>query len=102
MEGRTRCGCESSRCDHDGRCPREVDPRIRMAYVGDTCTQCAANMAATGGGEYLTLREPEAEFVGNTDFLGRDLGRVSKEARRRVHEDDHVGPGVEADGYEAV
>lgn len=52
------CMCESSLCDHEGACPRPVDPRIEMQYVVHTCTQCAANMGATGGGEYLFLAEP--------------------------------------------
>lgn len=49
------CRCESSLCDHEHACPREADPRLVMEYVEHTCTQCAANMAATGGGQYLFL-----------------------------------------------
>lgn len=56
----TPCGCESSLCDHAKACPRPADPRFRMAYVQHTCTQCASNMCATGGDEYITLTEEHA------------------------------------------
>jgi hypothetical protein len=50
-----RCMCESSLCDHERNCDRAVDPRLVMRYVVHTCTQCASNMAATGGGDYIRL-----------------------------------------------
>lgn len=53
----THCYCESSMCDHDGPCNRTRDERLVMAYVTNTCTQCASNMCATGGSEYITLAE---------------------------------------------
>lgn len=49
------CCCESSLCDHDFACTREVDPRLFMMYVVHTCTQCAANMVASGGEDYIHL-----------------------------------------------
>lgn len=50
-----QCFCESSLCDHEGACARPADDRLTMDYVGATCTQCAANMAASGGGCYINL-----------------------------------------------
>ncbi len=50
-----RCRCESSLCDHDGTCVRPAYPKLTMAYVRHTCVQCASNMVATGGQEYIDL-----------------------------------------------
>lgn len=57
-----KCRCESSRCDHGDdihvrihACERPADPRLYMMYVVHTCTQCAANMVASGGEDYIHL-----------------------------------------------
>lgn len=54
-----RCQCESSLCDHTDACERPADERLVMAFVGNTCTQCAANMCATGGAHYIDLAPTE-------------------------------------------
>lgn len=53
------CMCESSLCDHDSACTRPADKRLIMAYVSNTCTQCASNMVSSGGEAYITLNEEE-------------------------------------------
>lgn len=78
------CQCESSLCDHDGACPRPVDPRIRMQYVEHTCTQCAANMAATGGGGYLTLTDQCERKAIDRELL--DVGEANRAALRERFE----------------
>lgn len=52
---RSHCNCESSLCDHTHRCTREPDAHLFMEYVGETCSDCAMNMIATGGSEYIKL-----------------------------------------------
>lgn len=60
-----RCECESSLCDHEPhQCARRVDVRLTMAWVGDTCTQCASNMCGTGGGHHIELRCDERAPMG--------------------------------------
>lgn len=51
------CPCESSKCDHEpGRCTRDPHPNIVMQFLGNCCQECAANMSATGGGDYIHHR----------------------------------------------
>lgn len=52
-----RCYCESSLCDHEDMCDRPATGHVRMDYVGNTCTNCAANMCKSGGEHYIHLNE---------------------------------------------
>jgi hypothetical protein len=57
----THCPCESGLCDHERSCSRPLDmdadgtTRSAMVFLGPCCRQCADNMVASGGAQYVMV-----------------------------------------------